>query len=108
MNFIKGEQDSPVNGQAPKLKASIVSQEVIFSPKSLNGLGLQRVATFWSAIKLGWLRRLGHDSFWKTLHLEDLNDESLLFDPHTSNELLIKKALKNFLEYCLCSPRCAN
>ena len=82
MYFIRGEQDSPANGQASKLKASIVSQEVIFSPKSLNGLGLQRVSTFWSAIKLGWLRRLGHDSFWKTLHLEDLKDQSILFKPY--------------------------
>ena len=94
INFIKGEQTPPTNGEAAKLKASIVSQDVIFSPKSLNGLGLQRVATFWSAIKMGWLRRLGHDSFWKTLHLEDLNDNSLLFNPYTSNEILMKKLLK--------------
>ena len=45
-NFIKGEQDPSSNGEASKLKASIVSQDVIFSPKSLNGIGLQRVATF--------------------------------------------------------------
>ena len=65
MNFIKGEQDPPSNCEVSKLKASIVSQDVIFSQKSLNGLDLQGVATFWSAIKLGWLRRLGNDSFWK-------------------------------------------
>ena len=56
---------------------------------------MQRIATFWSAIKMGWLRRLNHDSFWKTLHLEDLKDHTLLFNPHSSNEILIKKALKN-------------
>ena len=86
VNFIKGE--------AAKLKVSIVSQDVIFSPKSQNGLGLQRVATFWCAIKMDLLRRLGHDSFWKTLHPEDLNDNSLLFNPYTSNEISIKKLPK--------------
>ena len=80
------------------MKASIVSQDVIFSPKSQNGLGLQRIATFWSAIKMGWLRRLNHESFWKTLHLEDLKDETLLFSPHSSNEILMKKALKNIIK----------
>ena len=44
---------------------------------------------------MGWLRRLNKPSFWKTLLIEDLKDKSLLFDPHNSNELLIKKALKN-------------
>ena len=84
-----------VDRSVSKLKASIVSQDLIFSPKSQNGLGLRRIAIFWSAIKMGWLRRLNHESFWKTLHLEDLKDKSLLFNPHSSNETLIKKALKN-------------
>ena len=44
---------------------------------------------------MGWLRRLDHESFWRTIHLEDLKDETLLFNPHSSNETLIKKALKN-------------
>ena len=44
---------------------------------------------------MGWLRRLNRESLWKTLHLEDLKDKSLLFNPHSSNETLIKKALKN-------------
>ena len=56
-----------------------------------NSLGLQRVSSFWSAIKMGWLRRLNKPYFWKTLHIEDLKDKSLLIDPHDSNELLIKK-----------------
>ena len=88
---MKGEQTPPTNGEAAKIKASIVSQEVIFSPISQNGLALQKIATFRSAIKMGWLRRLNHDSFWKTLHLEDLKDLTLLFNPHNSNEILIKK-----------------
>merc|ERR1712082_243757 len=46
-------------------------------------------------LKLGWLRRLGKESFWKSLHLEDLKDKTLLFDPHNSNEVNIKKAIKN-------------
>ena len=58
-----------------------------FPKKSNNGLGLQIVYNFWSAIKLGWLRRLGKNSFWKTLHVENLRDKSLLFNPHNSNEL---------------------
>ena len=91
VNFIKGEQTPPTNGKAAKMKASIVSQDVLFSPKSQNGLGLQRIATFWSAIKMGWLRQLNHESFWKTLHLEDLKDETLLFSPHSSKKILIKK-----------------
>ena len=94
-NFIRGEHTPSTKDEAAKLKASIVSQEVIFSPKTHNGLGLQRIATFWSAIKMGWFRRLDHESFWKTLHLEDLVDETLIFDPHKSNETLIKKALKH-------------
>jgi hypothetical protein len=53
------------------------------------------VSTFWAAIKLGWLRRLNKTSFWKTLHIEDIKDKSLVFNPHHANELLIKKALKN-------------
>ena len=95
VNFIKGEQTPHTNGEAAKLKTSIVSQDVIFSPKSQNGLGLQRIAIFWSAIKMGLLRRLNHESFWKTLHLEDLKDKALLFNPHNTNETLIKKALRN-------------
>ena len=87
VNFIKGEQTPLTNGEAAKMKTSIVSQNVIFSPKSQNGLGLQRIATFWSAIKMGWLMRLKHDSFWKTLQLEDLKDQTLLFNPHSSNKI---------------------
>ena len=93
--FIKGEKETSETDDTVKLKASIVSQDILFAPKTHNGLGLQRVSTFWSAIKMGWLRRLNKPSFWKTLHIEDLKDKSLLFDPHNSNELLIKKALKN-------------
>ena len=44
---------------------------------------------------MGWFRRLDHDSFWKTLHIEDLSDETLIFNPHNSNKTLIKKALAN-------------
>ena len=58
VNFIKDEQTPPKNNEVAKMKASIVSQDVIFSPKTQNGLGLQRIATSWSAIKMGWLRRL--------------------------------------------------
>ena len=94
-DFIKGEREQSETDNTVKLKASIISHDVLFSPKTNNGLGLQRVSTFWSAIKLGWLRRLGKESFWKTLHIEDLKDKSLLFNPHNANELLIKKALKN-------------
>merc|ERR1712082_80063 len=46
-------------------------------------------------LKLGWLRRLGKESFRKSLHLEDLKDKTLPFDPHNSNEVNIKKAIKN-------------
>ena len=64
-----------------KARSSIVSQDVIFAPKTNNGLGLQRVSTFWSSIKMGWFRRLWHNSFWKTLHLEDLKDEKIYVQP---------------------------
>ena len=93
--MIKGEQTPPTKDKAAKMKASKVSQDVIFPPKTHNSLGLQIISNFWSAIKMGWLRRLDHDSFWKTLHFEDIKDETLLFNPHSSNEILIKKALKN-------------
>ena len=55
IDFIKGERKLTETDDIVKLKASIVSQDVLFAPKSNNGLGLQRVSTFWSAIKLGWL-----------------------------------------------------
>ena len=81
MDYIKGEKKSTEIDKAFKGCASIVSQDVIFVPKSNNDLGLCRVYTFWSSIKMGWCHRLGHESFWKTLHLEDLGDKSLLFNP---------------------------
>ena len=85
VDFIKGEKERSETDDTVKLKASISLQDVLFPPKSHNGLGLQRVSSFWSAIKMGWLRRLSKPSFWKTLHI----------DPHYSNKLRIKKALKN-------------
>jgi hypothetical protein len=33
--------------------------------------------------------------FGKKLHLEDLKDRNLLFNPHNSNETDIKKAIRN-------------
>ena len=95
INFIKGERKSADINEVVKGRSSIVSQDVIFAPKSNNGLGLQCVSTFWASIKMGWLRRLGHDSFWKTLHLEDLKDKSLLFNPYKTSEAQIQSALKN-------------
>ena len=50
---------------------------------------------FWTAIKMGRLCRLGHNSFWKTLHIEDLKDKSLLFYPYKSNETNLQKAIRN-------------
>merc|ERR1712082_202460 len=94
-DFIRGEKEQDDPNEDPKLKPSIISQDVLFSPKSNNGLGLQRVATFWSSIKLSWLRRLRKESFWKQLHLEDLKDKRLLFNPYNSNETDIKKAIHN-------------
>ena len=44
---------------------------------------------------MGWFRRMDHESYWKTLHLEDLKDKTLIFNQYNSNETLIKKALKN-------------
>ena len=95
VDFSRGEHKSTDIDEAVKGRANIVSQDLIFSPKSNNGLGLRRISTFWSAIKMGWLRRLGHKSFWRTLHLEVLKDKSLLFNPYKSNEFHIQKALKN-------------
>ena len=94
-DYIKGEREQSETDEKIEFKESIVSQEVLFSPKANNGLGHERVSTFWAAIKLGWLRRLGKESFWKTLHIEDLKDKSLLFNPYNANELLLKKAIKN-------------
>ena len=91
IDFIRGERKSMVIDEAVKGQASLVSKGVIFAPKSNNGLGLQRVSTFWSSIKMGWLCRLGHESFWKTLHLEDSGGKSLLFNPYTSNKYYLQK-----------------
>ena len=95
LNFIKGKHKATAKDDAIKGKTSIVSQDVVFGKKKYNGLGLQRISTFWSAIKIGWLRRLTHDSFWKTLHIEDLKDKSLIFNPYKSNEKHLQKAIKN-------------
>ena len=82
IDFIKGERKLTETDDIVKLKDSILSQDVIFAPRTRNRLGLQRVSTFWTAIKLGWHQILGHDSFWKTLHLEDLKDKTLIFNPY--------------------------
>ena len=95
INFIKGENKSADINEIVKGRSSMISQDAIFAPKYNNGLGLQRVSTFWASIKMGWLRRLGHDSFWKTLYLEDLKDKSLLFNPYKTSEAQIQSALKN-------------
>ena len=79
LDFIRGEHKSTEIDEAVKGKANIVSQDVVFPPKSMNGLGLQRVGTFWKAFKMGWFRKLGRETFWKTLHLEDCKDKNLLF-----------------------------
>ena len=57
VDFIRGEHKSTDIDEAVKGRTNIVSQDVIFSLKSNNGLGLQRVSPFWSAIKMGWLCR---------------------------------------------------
>ena len=46
IDFIKGEKEASGADNTVKLKASIVSQNVLFAPKTHNGLGLQRVSTF--------------------------------------------------------------
>ena len=81
IDFIKGESETSETDNTVKLKASIVSQDILFALKTHNGLGLQRVSTFGSAIKMGWLGRLNKPFFWKTLNIEDLKDKSLLFNP---------------------------
>ena len=91
-DYIRGEREQSEPNNKIKLRPSIISQDVLFAPQKNNGLGLQRVSTFWAAIKLGWLRRLGKKSFWKSLHLKD---KTPMFDPHNSNEVNIKKAIKN-------------
>ena len=66
---LKGERKPSETDDTGKLKASIVSQDVLFAPKTNIGLGLHRVSTFWSVITLGRLRRPGHNSFWENLHI---------------------------------------
>ena len=87
VDFIKGEKERSETDDTVKLKASISLQDVLFPPKSHNGLGLQRVSSFWSAIKMGWLRRLNKPSFWKNLHIEDLKYKYLLFIRPVREEL---------------------
>ena len=48
INFIRSEHKATAKDEAAKGKISIVSQDVIFSPKKHNGLGHQRVSTFWT------------------------------------------------------------
>ena len=45
-DFIRGRKKSAETDEAVKNHASIVSQDVLFAPKSNNGLGLQQVSTF--------------------------------------------------------------
>ena len=46
VEFIRGEKGKSETDDSAKLKASIVSQDVLFAPKPHNGLGLQRVSIF--------------------------------------------------------------
>ena len=49
-----------------------------------NGLGLNKVANFWGAVKLSWLRRLPYTkSLWKSIHKEGVGN--MMFDPICCN-----------------------
>ena len=44
---------------------SIVPRDLIFLPRSQGGLGVPKVETFWSRIKIAWLKRIyTSDAFW--------------------------------------------
>ena len=58
----------------------VVDQKTIYTPVKENGLGLHRVANFWGAVKLSWLRRLPYTkSLWKSIHREEVG--YTMFDP---------------------------
>ena len=44
---------------------SVVNLKTIYTPIKENGLGLHKVADFWGAVKLSWLRKLSYSkSLW--------------------------------------------
>ena len=44
------------------------TKELIFTPKQYGGLGIPKLKEFWSALRVGWLRRtFSSQSFWLQL-----------------------------------------
>ena len=71
-------------------KRCSVDQKTRYASKSENGLGMLKLADFWTALRLSWLRRLPYTmSVWGKLHKEEVC--KLCFCPVSSNmEDLVK------------------
>ena len=82
---------------------SIVPKDLIFLPRSQGGLGVPRIATFWSTIKLAWLKRIyTSDAFWTTILNESLPtgkiNELMCYSPQTYNQTLRAGCNKFWIE----------
>ena len=75
---------------------NVVNVKTIYTPKRENGLGLHKVADFWGAVKLSWMKRLPYSkSLWMHLHREEAG--STMFNPMTYDYDMLcafKKKLK--------------
>ena len=50
------------------------TKELVFLPKEHGGLGIPRLKEFWSALRVGWMKRAFHSqSFWLRLLTENNN-----------------------------------
>ena len=75
------------------INRSIVPRDLIFLPRSQGGLGVPKIETFWSTIKLAWLKRIyTSDAFWTTILNEGLPsgniNELMCYSPQTYHQTL--------------------
>ena len=85
--------------QVDKVKNRIVPTEILPAPKEFLGSGLHNKKYFWS-------RRIQKISTWRNIHLEDLGSESLVFDPFTANESLLKMSYPMWCEVYMNITKC--
>ena len=112
INFIKGEQELQ-KLQSSKTEGKYRIPRCHFPTKIHKWPRPTESSYLLVCNKNGLVEMIRPRFILKTLHLEDLNDKSLLFNPYTSNEILIKKALKNIInpvmkQIYISLPNCKN
>ena len=74
---------------------STVPRDLIFLPRSQGGLGVPKIETFWSTIKLAWLKCIyTSDAFWTKILNEGLPsgniNELMCYSPQTYHQTLLE------------------